>query len=1084
MFTSKEPASAVAHTAAMRGARAATLAVALLAGASGTALAAAANPGPAPTPAPAPAPAPAPTAEVDEVGVSATPSVLADIRPDAQLTPEDVQALGVGTASEVLEQLSNQTQSASGEAPVILLNGRQVSGPDEIADIPSEAIRRVEVLPEEASLAFGYSGSQRVVNIVLEPVYTGKTIELGVAVPTEGGRLSGNANGSMFRLEGENRVNLSLRYSANSALTEDERDLVSRSTTPFSIPGNVVGTGPGGEVDPALSALAGRPVTVAGVPAGADRPRGLADFTGPANADDSGPFRTLLPQTRQLNVNGVVSKALGDFTATLNGSLGFNQSRSMRGLPSVALAIPSANPFSPFSRPTTLDRYVTGLGPLRQESDSWNGRLAANVRRDFGSLRTNLTANYQHNDNLTVTGVGVDASGLQTLLNAGSTSFNPFGPLPSLALRPESKGRSLTDSLDVRLLARTPLFRAPAGQVTSSFRVSNARSWINSQSQRLGVNTVTELSRNVLAGQANLNVPLTSRRNDFLSALGDLSINGNVGIDDVSDFGSLTTVGAGLNWSPITPLQLRASFSSEERAPSLGQLNNPLLLTPASRVFDYVTGQTVDVTTITGGNRNLRAERRDVTRLSMNFRPFSRLNLNFIANYTVNRTINPVQSFPAVTAEIQAAFPERFVRDAAGNLLQFDTRPVNFAREDIRQLRWGFNFTRRLGSERGAGGGGAGGGPAAQGPRGLAAAGAARPGGQRAGGQGGPGGQGAQDFVALAALADADRNGVVTKQEWLAVRLPEVLFARIDDNNDGSITRAEMAALPARAAAAQQGGLAELTPDGQDGPEPGQNAPERDGPAPAGATAEGPGADGPGPGAPPPGGPEGPARVAQGPGGAGQAGPGPGPGGPGQGPVTRFQGGPPPGFEGRPGGGFGGGGFGGGGPGGGGRGGGGGGGGDSVQLSVFHTVFFENKLLARPGVPVFDRLNGSAAGNNGGRPRHQVQVEAGYSKGPFGARLNANWQSSTYVAGSGAGNLFFSDLTTANLRLFLNFGQMRSLVQSHPLLDNTRLTLLVNNVLNERQRVTDATGATPLSYQPGYVDPLGRVVRLELRKQF
>lgn len=1077
MFISKEPAFAVAP-AALRGARAATLAVALLAGASGTALAAAASP------APAPAPAPAPTAEVDEVVVSATPSVLADIRPDAQLTPEDVQALGVGTASEVLEQLSNQTQSASGEAPVILLNGRQVSGPDEIADIPSEAIRRVEVLPEEASLAFGYSGSQRVVNIVLEPVYTGKTIELGVAVPTEGGRLSRNANGSMFRLQGEDRVNLSVRYSANSALTEDERDLISRSTTPFSIPGNVVGTGPDGEIDPALSALAGRPVTVAGAPAGADRPLGLSDFTGPANPDDSGPFRTLLPQTRQLNVNGVVSKALGDFTATLNGGLGFNQSRSMRGLPSVALTIPSANPFSPFSRPTTLDRYVTGLGPLQQASDSWNGRLAANVRRDFGSLRTNLTANYQHNDNLTVTGVGVDATGLQSQLNAGSTSFNPFGPLPSLALRPESKGRSLTDSLDVRLLARTPLFRAPAGQVTSSFRVSNARSWINSQSQRLGVNTVTELSRNVLAGQANLNVPLTSRRNDFLSALGDLSINGNVGIDDVSDFGSLTTVGAGLNWSPITPLQLRVSFSSEERAPSLGQLNNPLLLTPASRVFDYVTGQTVDVTTITGGNRNLRAERRDVTRLSMNFKPFSRLNLNFIANYTVNHTINPVQSFPAVTAEIQAAFPERFVRDAAGNLLQFDTRPVNFAREDIRQLRWGFNFTRRLGSERAAGGGG---GSAAQGPRNFAAGGA-RPGGQRAGGQGGPGGQGAQDFVALAALADADRNGVVTKQEWLAVRLPEVLFTRIDDNNDGSITRAEMAALPARAAAAQQGGLAELTAEGQDGAEPGQNAPGQEGPAAAGAAAEGPGADGPGPGARPLGGPEGPARVAQGPGGPGQAGPAPGPGGPsgpggpGEGPVMRFPGGAPPGFEGRPGGGFGGGGFGGGGPGGGGRG--GGGGGDSVQLSVFHTVFFENKLLARPGVPVFDRLNGSAAGNNGGRPRHQVQVEAGYSKGPFGARLNANWQSSTYVAGTGAGNLFFSDLTTANLRLFLNFGQMRSLVQSHPLLENTRLTLLVNNVLNERQRVTDANGTTPLSYQPGYVDPLGRQVRLELRKQF
>jgi len=88
------------------------------------------------------------------------------------------------------------------------------------------------------------------------------------------------------------------------------------------------------------------------------------------------------------------------------------------------------------------------------------------------------------------------------------------------------------------------------------------------------------------------------------------------------------------------------------------------------------------------------------------------------------------------------------------------------------------------------------------------------------------------------------------------------------------------------------------------------------------------------------------------------------------------------------------------------------------------------------------------------------------------------------VAGSGAGNLFFSDLTTTNLRLFANLGQMQALISRAPLLTNTRLTLLLNNVLNQRQTVRDANGATPLSYQPAFVDPSGRYVRLELRKQF
>jgi hypothetical protein len=39
-------------------------------------------------------------------------------------------------------------------------------------------------------------------------------------------------------------------------------------------------------------------------------------------------------------------------------------------------------------------------------------------------------------------------------------------------------------------------------------------------------------------------------------------------------------------------------------------------------------------------------------------------------------------------------------------------------------------------------------------------------------------------------------------------------------------------------------------------------------------------------------------------------------------------------------------------------------------------------------------------------------------------------------------------------------------------------------VLDARQRVTDATGAVPLSYQPDLLDPLGRVIGIEFRKQF
>ena len=47
-----------------------------------------------------------------------------------------------------------------------------------------------------------------------------------------------------------------------------------------------------------------------------------------------------------------------------------------------------------------------------------------------------------------------------------------------------------------------------------------------------------------------------------------------------------------------------------------------------------------------------------------------------------------------------------------------------------------------------------------------------------------------------------------------------------------------------------------------------------------------------------------------------------------------------------------------------------------------------------------------------------------------------------------------------------------------------RVTLGVDNIFDSRQRVRDATGMTPVSYQPDYLDPLGRTVRVSVRKLF
>jgi iron complex outermembrane receptor protein len=45
-----------------------------------------------------------------------------------------------------------------------------------------------------------------------------------------------------------------------------------------------------------------------------------------------------------------------------------------------------------------------------------------------------------------------------------------------------------------------------------------------------------------------------------------------------------------------------------------------------------------------------------------------------------------------------------------------------------------------------------------------------------------------------------------------------------------------------------------------------------------------------------------------------------------------------------------------------------------------------------------------------------------------------------------------------------------------------RVSAGVNNVFNQRLQVTNSNGTVPLSYQPGYLDPLGRQVQISIRK--
>ncbi|HTX48374.1 MAG TPA: TonB-dependent receptor [Caulobacteraceae bacterium] len=637
-------------------------------------------------------------------------AVVGDIVPELQMSPADVQSYGVSTVTDLLNEIAPQTRSDRGrtqQAPVILLNGRRISSLNEVQNIPTEAILRVDILPEEVSLKYGYTADQRVVNIVLKRVFRAVTAEGVGGETTEGGDATAQAELDQFQVRRDTRLNLDLKYQYAAGLTDAERGLVEPSSgPPYDFAGNVVSP-TGGEIDPALSALVGEPVTIAGVPAGvaADQKLTLQDFVptaGIANVSDTASDHSLLPATGNLTANAVIAHPIfWGINATINATLTGTSSEALQGLPGVSVLVPAGDPFSPFSEPVTVDRYVAGESPTRQSIDGWTGHLGMTLNRDVGPWRLSFTAAYNHSDTITDTSTGLDASALQAALNAGSPTVNPFGPLPAnlVTVSPFSTARAITDAGNMQVLANGPLVPLPAGPLYVSARLGDVEAVANSSSELGGRAQNQTLARNIVQGLLNVDVPLLSRQHHFLGALGELSVNVNTALDEYSDFGLLPTLGYGLNWTPIPGYNLIVSETHDHQAPTIQQLDGPVIATPGVRLFDYSTGQTVTVTQLSGGNPALTADNRHVWKVGVTLKPFPKQEFTFTANYIDSHIANPISTFPAATEAIEMAFPNRFVRDADGELIEEDDRTLNFASQDRQELRWGINFSMPVGKQ-------------------------------------------------------------------------------------------------------------------------------------------------------------------------------------------------------------------------------------------------------------------------------------------------------------------------------------------------------------------------------------------------
>lgn len=505
--------------------------------------------------------------------------------PLEQLTDVEVAGLGVGSATDLLTQLKPRTASSmSTDDPIVLVNGR-VAGSTELDNLPSEAILRVDILPEKSALRYGFDDTQKVVNLVLRERYRGGNVSLLDRQSTEGGGRSSAFTGNGTRIGHDAEATVRLDYRDNQSVLESQRGL--------------------------------------------------------HNPDSA--QRTLLPDSQEIKLGVTGVQPILSLRPSLEASVDLKSSDFLQGL--------------------------TQEGPpavLEQHNGSTTLHVGSRLTGPIGRLVWSLN----------VTG---DETRTRQRLQAGD------GPVLD-------RSRSTLDSSRLDASLGGPVLHLPAGPAQISLRLNVQLDSLRSEAGGSpGPSQQTHLSRTTRSLQGTARLPLTSPEQDLLAFLGEISARVSLGASQVPQVGTLTSYTYGLTWRPREHISFNADLNEQRLAPSVQDLQGPLVSTPNVQIFDFVTGQTLYVTQLNGGNPDLRSSGRRTARIGLYLGNFAGNN-NVYANYEYRRDRDLTGPLPPLTLAVQSAFPGRFIRDATGTLVTLDNRPVNLAMQYRDAVTWGFNL--------------------------------------------------------------------------------------------------------------------------------------------------------------------------------------------------------------------------------------------------------------------------------------------------------------------------------------------------------------------------------------------------------
>lgn len=344
---------------------------------------------------------------------------------------------------------------------------------------------------------------------------------------------------------------------------------------------------------------------------------------------------TLTPATTLLSANAAFNRGVGDWTASLNLNAATNSSRSTSR---------SFGELADLRSLTDRVRVESGLGGTVRD---WSVRLNLNAQADE-----------------------TYADGLTSSVTQGRRLGGSIGldrQLPGL----------------------------PAGPITANLTANLNRTITEVEVQ----NETRRFSSVASDWTGQVSIPLTPRRDaaDIQPGFGSavLTLGGG---SSQGEAGGGAAFSMGLGLEPLNAVRLNAAWRRDISAPSNIDRFSPIRLGPSMIVYDFRTSEAVEVQTLLGGNPNLRASTVDVSNLNLSAGPFTPWQISIGTDLSRVQARDGVASSLQPTPENETAYPERFVRNDAGRLVQIDQRPLTTSSSDAVRLSTNLSLLPSSGS--------------------------------------------------------------------------------------------------------------------------------------------------------------------------------------------------------------------------------------------------------------------------------------------------------------------------------------------------------------------------------------------------